>query len=220
MRALIATATLASAIALATLPALPNQAFATTGVLRCQLPDGSHLYTNKACSSFGAKSSSMDATVLNRIKSEQRREVRQIAERNGEDPAMALAQLDADRIVGAAISARRPVSSGCAATPEQLAVDLQASLAMNDVNRVAESFDWAGMGNDQAQRVFKQLERMTALQQVVDADYFEASIGGDGESLGNRGTMQLTFASANGGGTTVDGYDVTRQQGCYFLRYA
>ena len=32
--------------------------------------------------------------------------------------------------------------------------------------------------------------------------------------------MQLTFAYAGGAGISVDDYEVTRQQGCYFLRYA
>ena len=220
MRTLIATATLASAIALTALPALPNQAFATTSVLRCEMPDGTRLYTNKACASFGATSAPMDAAVLNRIKADHRREARRVAEQNGQDADAAVAAFDADRTVASAPSNRRPVSSGCAATPEQLASDLQASLAIGDVNRVAESFDWAGMRNDQAQQIFRQLERMSASQQVVDADYFEASISYGSVVSSNRGMMQLTFASAGGAGTSVDDYEVTRQQGCYFLRYA
>ena len=218
MRALLATASLAAAVALVALPSLPRVAHATTSVLRCQMPDGSKLYTNKACSSFGGTPVPMDAAVLNRIKAEQRREVRQVAQRNGDDPALALAALEADSIVATSASSRRPVSSGCAGSPEQLAVDLQASLAMDDVNRVAESFDWTGMANDQAQRVFKQLEQMAASREVVDADYFEASISYGGVPSSNRGLMQVTFAAADA--AAVDNFEVTRQQGCYFLRYA
>lgn len=220
MRALLATASVAAAIATAVaLPVVPRDAHATTSVLRCQMPDGTSLYTNKACSSFGGKPAAMDAGLLNRIKSEQRREVRQVAQQNGEDPEAALAELDADRMLTSLVATRRPVASGCAGTPEQLAADLQASLGINDVNRVAESFDWTGMRNEQAQLVFKQLERMAASQQVVDADYFAASISYGGVASSNRGLMQLTLAST-GSATTVDNYEVTRQQGCYFLRYA
>ena len=86
------------------------------------------------------------------------------------------------------------------------------------MNRVAESFDWSGMRNQQAQHIFKQLERMSASQQVVDADYFEATISYGGTLADNSGMMQLTFAS--GGSTNVDDFEVTRQNGCYFLRYA
>ena len=141
-----------------------------------------------------------------------------MAEENGEDADAAVAAFDADRTVASAPTNRRPVSSGCAATPEQLASDLQASLAIGDVNRVAESFDWAGMRNDQAQQIFRQLERMSASQQVVDADYFEATIRYGGTLADTSGMRQLTFASA--GNTNVDDFEVTRQNGCYFLRYA
>ena len=218
MRALLASASLAAAIAVAVLPALPHQAFATS-VLRCQMPDGSRLYTNKSCASFGASAAPMDAHVLNRIKSDQRRQVRIAAESNGEDVEAALAELDAGRMINGVVPVRRPVASGCAASPQQLALDLQASMAAGDVNRVAESFDWAGMANAQAQQIMRQLEAMAASQQVVDADYFEASIGSGVELAGHGGLMQLTFASA-GNATRVDNYDVTREKGCYFLRYA
>ena len=217
MRALLASASLAAAITLAVLPALPRPASATS-VLRCEMPDGSRMYTNKACASFGASAVPLDADVLNRIKSDQRREVRVAAEQNGEDVEAALAELDANRLVSKAVPVRRPVASGCAASPEQLAVDLQASMAAGDVNRVAESFDWEGMPNDQAQQIMRQLEHMAASQQVVDADYFEASIGQGAVLSPTRGLMQLTLASA--GSTTVADYQVTQAQGCYFMRYA
>lgn len=217
MRTLLATASLA-ATALVALPSMPRDAHATTSVLRCELPDGTHLYTNKACGSVGGKASPMDADVLDRIRSEQRREVRMATGHSGADPAAVPTEPGAQRWASAAVPVRRPVTGGCAGSPEQLAVDLQASLAMRDVNRVAESFDWVGMGNTRASQVFKQLEQMTASQQVVDADYFEASISYGGVPTVNHGLMQLTLASAQG--SRVESYDVTRQQDCYFLRYA
>ena len=64
----------------------------------------------------------------------------------------------------------------------------------------------------------RQLEHMAASQQVVDADYFEASIGQGAVLSPTSGLMQLTLASA--GSTTVADYQVTQAQGCYFMRYA
>jgi hypothetical protein len=219
MRSLFASASvLAAAIALATLP-MPRTAQAGTGVIRCELPDGTRMYTNKACSSFGGKASPMSADVLTRIRADQRREVRMRAEREGLDAEAALAELDADRMVASAVPARRPVAGGCAGSPRQLARDLQASMAMGDVNRIAESFDGAGMGNTQAQRIMGQLERMAG-RQLVDADYFDAAIASAGDAVDlDGGLMQVTYAGA-GAASSVDDFEVTRSQGCYFLRYA
>ena len=213
---LLASLIAASVLAAATSAPRPAEATAT-GVLRCQMPDGTTLYTNQGCGAFGARSAPITADLANRIVSERRLEARLGALRNGEDPDVALDELQAASVASAP-STRRDVSAGCARTPAQLARDLQASMAMRDVNRVAESFDWSGMRNQQAQHIFKQLERMSASQQVIDADYFEATISYGGTLADNSGMMQLTFASA--GSTNVDDFEVTRQNGCYFLRYA
>ena len=212
---LLASLIAASVLAAATSAPRPAEATAT-GVLRCQMPDGTTLYTNQGCGAFGARSAPITADLANRIVSERRLEARLGALRNGEDPDVALDELQAASVASAP-STRRDVSAGCARTPAQLARDLQASMAMRDVNRVAESFDWSGMRNQQAQHIFKQLERMSASQQVIDADYFEATISYGGTLADNSGMMQLTFAS--GGSTNVDDFEVTRQNGCYFLRY-
>ena len=94
---------------------------------------------------------------------------------------------------------------------------------MRDVNRVAESFDWAGMPHAQAQRVMTDLERLST-QQVAGIEYFDATIGGatmvaDAGSSGgaDRGLMQVTFADDKG--TSVLDFEVTRDEGCYFLQY-
>lgn len=213
MRTFASASLLATAIALATLPALSQRAEASAGVLRCEMPDGTHLYTNTSCDGLGGRSSPLPAEVLSRIRADRRHEARMQAQREGTDVDVALSELDAERMLAMAASVRRPVSSGCAASPVQLASDLQASLQLRDVNRVAESFDWAGMRNEQAQRIMSQLERLTA-QRVVDADYFEGQL----DAGSNEGTMQFTFDT--GGGTVIDDFEVTRHQGCYFLRYA
>lgn len=211
MRTLSASA-FAATLLLAALPAVPQRAEANTGVLRCQMPDGTSVYTNKACSAFGAKATPLSADVLNRIEREQRYE----AKLTGVEPA-------ANPLQTIQASVRRAPQSGCADTPQQLAADLAASVAMRDVNRVAESFDWAGMQNAQAQRVMIKLEGL-ARQVVSDAEYFDATIGGQqlyadasATSDGPAGLMQVTFD--NGDGRTVMDFDVRRDQGCYFLRY-
>lgn len=211
MRTVSASA-LVAAILLATLPAVPRRAEANTGVLRCQMPDGTSVYTNKACSAFGAKAMPLSGEVLNRIEREQRHEARLAGIEPLQDPLQPMQA-----------SMRRAVQGGCADSPRQLAADFAASVAMRDVNRVAESFDWAGMQNAQAQRVMSELERLTA-QVVMDAEYFDATIGGQlmfadasGSIDGPAGLMQVTFD--NGPGTSVMDFDVQRDQGCYFLRY-
>lgn len=211
MRTMSASA-LAAAILLAALPAVPQRAEANTGVLRCQMPDGTSVYTNKACSAFGAKAMPLPGEVLNRIERERRYEAKLSGVEPTEGPLQPMQA-----------SVRRAVASGCADSPQQLAADLAASVAMRDVNRVAESFDWAGMQNAQAQRVMAQLERLSQ-QVVTDAEYFDATIGGNvlyadasGAVDGAAGLMQVTFD--NGQGTSVMDFDVQRDEGCYFLRY-
>ena len=211
MRTLSASA-LTAAFLLAALPAVPQRAEANTGVLRCQMPDGISLYTNKACSAFGAKATPLSGEVLNRIEREQRYEARLTGVEPSESPLQPMQA-----------SVRRLPQLGCAGSPQQLAADLAASVAMHDVNRVAESFDWAGMQNAQAQRVMAKLERLSR-QVVTDAEYFDATIGGQvmyaeaGTAVdGAAGLMQVTFD--NGDGTSVMDFNVQRDEGCYFLQY-
>ena len=46
--------------------------------------------------------------------------------------------------------ARRSAAAGCARTPTQLSMDLHGSLALGDVNRLAESYHWVGMTQAQS----------------------------------------------------------------------
>jgi hypothetical protein len=205
MRTLSASA-IAATLLLAALPAVPQRAEANTGVLRCEMPDGTSVYTNKACSDSGAKASPLEAEVLNRIAREQRHEAR-LSGATEEMVASIAPRMQA-------MAAPRPASSGCADSPEQLARDLQASLAVGDVNRVAESFDWAGMQHRQAQPIMDALDRMAGRDALVNAEFFQADLGGGG----NAGLMQVTFDSD--GATRIEDYEVSANSGCYFLRYA
>ena len=220
MRPLL-TSALVAAIAMAVLPALPQPAEAGTGVLRCEMPDGTSVYTNRACGAFGAKSSPLSAEVLSRIAREQRKEDKLVGAQSGVEANSIATDVGNPAI---ALPTRRPVARGCATTPQELAQDLQGSVALADVNRVAESFDWAGMGNEQAQRIMSRLEQL-AQRNVRDAEYFDASIGqgamfadaGISGSDGAAGLLQVTFDAGNG--DSIVDFDVRRDKGCYFLRY-
>lgn len=220
MRPLL-TSALVSAIAMAVLPAIPQRAEAGTGVLRCEMPDGTSVYTDKACGALGAKTTRLSANVLSSIASDQRHQRELVALQSGiEGDATANTASDAQ----ISFPVRRPVTRGCATTPQQLALDLQGSVALKDVNRVAESFDWAGMGNAQAQRIMARLEQV-AQRNVRDAEYFDASIGqgalfadaGTPSVDGAAGLLQVTFDAGNG--DSIVDFDVRRVKGCYFLRY-
>ena len=221
MRPLL-TSAIVAALALAFLPAIPQRADAGTGVLRCQKPDGTAVYTSTSCTAFGAKAAPLPADVLGRIARDQRRETRLLALQSG---------IDADALSNAASSdlpvmtpARRPLARGCATSPQQLALDLQGSVALGDVNRIAESFDWAGMGNQQAQRIMARLQQI-AHRPVRDTEYFDASIGentqfaeaGNSTNDGAAGLLQVTFDAGNG--DSIVDFAVRRDEGCYFLRY-
>lgn len=195
---------LAAAVLLLALPAIPHRAEANTGVLRCRMPDGTSAYGNRACSDLGATAAPLSADVLNRIASEQRREARA----SGVDDDAIAALSTSNPFSGI----RRKAPGGCATSPAQLGLELQSSLAMGDVNRVAESFDWTGMRHAQARPIMDRLGRMASRDRIVDAEFFQAERGGPRDA----GLMHITFASD--GITRVDDYAVSTNSGCYFLR--
>lgn len=218
------TSALVAAVALAVLPTIPQRAEAGTGVLRCQMPDGSAAYTNKSCNAFGAKAAPLPADVIGRIARDQRREAKLgLQSGNHASTADALGNQLAGIDVAAPGPARRPLASGCAISPQQLAQDLKGSVALGDVNRIAESFDWAGMGNEEAQRVMARLQQI-ARRPVRDAEYFDVSVGdgmfADASNVapdGAAGLLQVTFDA--GDGDSIVDYGVRRDEGCYFLHY-
>ena len=209
MRPLLApTLALATATLVALMSAAPRSAEASTGVARCAMPDGSYAYTNTACSSLGGKSAPLPADVLNRIQRERRYEAQLTGQPMVDDGLL-------DQAV--AVAPRRPLAGGCATTPQQLAMDLRASVAQGDVNRIAESFDWAGMPHRQAMQVMARIETLGG-QAVLDAEYFDATIGLGALDDAASGMMQVVLDDA--GARTVADFDVRRTSGCYFLRYA
>lgn len=184
---------------------------AATGIQRCLSADGTPIYTDKPCSLLGAQRTPISGELLSRIAREQQ---------------AAAAATGVDLIKGATppAVARRSAASGCARTATQLTMDLQGSWALGDVNRVAESYHWVGVGHRRAQQLMKQLDRL-ASQKLLQAEYFDASIGSGtmqlaeagGPGSGAAGVLQLMLS--DGGATSVQDFDVQRYSGCYFIRF-
>ena len=228
-------ATLITGMLLSTVPAAaPVEA--TSAIQRCESPDGTLVYTDKACAAFSAKAVPMSGELLTRIAHEDAREDSIAPPSNGDAGSMDAGQYaDAAMPLDAATDTSIPMSrrgpgSGCARTPTQLAMDLRGALGLGDVNRVAESYDWVGMSNKQGQRTMDRLQQLIG-RQVIDSHYFDAQItsspfadagavitadASDGRP-GDAGMLQLTLGS--GMQATIIDFDVRHYAGCYFIRY-
>jgi len=194
--------------------AVPVQA--TSAILRCKSPDGTLVYTDKACSAFGAKSAPIPGDLLTRIYRDESRYV-------DADGAIAAAALPA--------VARRDPRRGCARTTTQLAMDLRASLALGDVNRVAESYHWVGMSSRQGERTLDRLQALTG-RPVLDSHYFDARIGvADPDGIdagalasnadigGDAGMLQLVLGDDGDAARSAVDFDVHHYAGCYFVTF-
>jgi hypothetical protein len=206
-------AALTTALLLSTMPVM-RSAHATTSIARCATADGSTVYTDKACSIFGAKPVPIPAPLLTHIAHDEARFG------DGDTGNMATV-LPAP--------ARRSPADGCARTPTQLAMDLRGSLALGDVNRVAESYDWVGMSSRQGSRTMDRLQQLIG-KPVMDSHYFDAQIatGGTGDAGtllasttttvgGDAGMLQLVLG--DGASLAAIDFNVHRVMGCYFIRF-
>lgn len=203
-------ATVALTLLAASLP-LTSPVQAGTGIQRCQSADGTTIYTETACSVLSAASRPLPSDLLNRLA------------REAADTSLSPEYASAAAPTTLA-AARRSLTAGCARTPKQLSMDLRGSLALGDVNRLAESYHWVGLSPKQTKPIMQQLERL-ALQPLDDAQYFDAPIGPDtmqladaGIGTGNAaaGMMQLRF-----GGDLPQAldFDIARYAGCYFIKF-
>lgn len=207
--ALAGTGLLATMFALQHIPT----AAAADGIQRCIGSDGTVAYTDHACAALGATATPISDELLTRIAREQ------AAEASG-------AEAGFDRTARAAkpVVARRSAASGCARSPTQLSMDLQGSWALGDVNRIAESYHWTGLGHAQGQQIMQRLDRLSG-KPLSRVHYFDARIGSGamqladagGGSAGLAGIMQVVLG--NGTARTVQDFDVARYQGCYFIRF-
>jgi hypothetical protein len=212
--------------ALAALPAPVPAEAASDGalLLRCRSPDGTIGYTDRSCAVFGAKSVPIDAQLVTRIVRDQARQARLQAMAAGAQPDFDMGSathIDDAYAAAPATPGRRSPASGCARTPAQLANDLQASVALGDVNRIAESYHFAGMSTAAGERVLDRLQRYAG-RSVVDSNYYAASMGPalDDTGAGDApGVVQLVLGGQEGGAAAVD-FDVERYAGCYFVSFA
>lgn len=179
-----------------------------TGIQRCEGADGAVIYTDKVCTTFGAKAVPMTGELLIRV------------DTNGGSALPVAGYRDASEpLPSPRARARASFSGGCARTPQQLSMDLQAAFAIGDVNRVAESYHWTGMTQSQATPVMRQLERLAA-QPLVEARFLDVQIGSGDLQLAdldrNTGLIQLVFA--DDGRHSIHA-DVQRYSDCYFIRF-
>lgn len=214
---------------LCTLPLSPPLA-ASSVIQRCKSPDGALIYTDKACVALEARATPMSRELRNRIASEAAHERSQSLSQTGfpvSDPRTPPPN--------AVRTSRRSAAAGCARTPTQLEMDLQGSLALGDVNRLAESYHWTGMSTRQGRQTMERLQHLIG-RQVVDSQYFNASISSAGSDWpataiapmgglasatglgGSAGVLQLVLRDDSSNTSIID-FDVERYSGCYFVSF-
>lgn len=214
----------ALAAALAAAAPMPMPASATDALLRCRSPDGTIGYTDRSCAVFGAQAVPVSGDMLVRIARDEAR----VAGADRLDDR--LDDIEGLGPYAAGAPGRRSPAAGCARTPTQLAMDLHAALALGDVNRVAESYHFAGMSSAAGESTLDRLQRLVG-RIVVDSHYYDASIaaagsGGfaDGAALlagpgdAGPGMLQLVLGNGDGSATAID-FDVRRYAGCYFVSF-
>lgn len=178
-----------------------------SGIQRCEAPDGTAIYTDRACTSLGATASPMSGELRTRL----------AYSADGDFDTGVFGARRAPAV------ARRSAASGCARSSTQLSMDLQGAWALGDVNRIAESYHWVGLNSDQARTIMERLDRLAA-QPLWQAHYFDARIGGamqfaDASAAAptSAGVMQLVFG--DGASRQVQDFDVRRYHGCYFVQF-
>jgi len=210
--------TLALALLGATLPA-SAPANASGAIQRCIAPGGADVYTDKPCARLGASASPLPAELLERIARDEALERRR-------DPLAGTVDAAQPLDAGATPATRRPAASGCARNPAQLALDLRGALALGDVNRLAESYHWAGMSAEAGKPVMDRLQDLST-KALIDV----RSFGGGFAGLSNGNTLLASadgHAAATGivqlvlgddGARSVVDLDMHRYAGCYFVSF-
>jgi hypothetical protein len=211
--------TAALALLGASVPAA-TPALASSSLQRCIGSDGTEVYTDRACGRLGASAIPLPAGLLGRIARDEAAERRR-------DPLAATVDASLPLDAGTAPAARRSPASGCAKSPAQLAADLRGALALGDVNRVAESYHWAGMSAKAGRHVMDRLQRLAARKAVASRYYGSGGLSGisDGATLlasagdGAIGGGLLQVVLGDDGARPVVDFDVHRYAGCYFVSF-
>lgn len=205
---------LAAAVALSA-PASRDVQAGYTGINKCRGSDGGVVYTDEPCESFGARQEPMSTDLGMRLASESSRIPSDITG----DAALADAMLPSAQGTPAG---RRSLASGCARTPTQLAMDVQASLGLRDVNRLAESYYWVGMDHQASIPVMKRLEALSRTQ-LLGAQVQTMSMGlqfadASGEMMEPQaGTLALSLQTEEGPRSVH--LNVRQYAGCYFASF-
>ena len=186
-------------------------------IARCAR-NGGVVYTDKACKAIGARALPMSSELI--------RGLARIEATEPVDAGGALPTEDTEQMENAQayLAARR--NTGCARSPEQLALQLRGAVAMGDVNRIAAAYNWAGMRSNQAAGVLAKLEAL-GREEVTSANYYNATFGD--AALATMMPTALRSSGGNGpagflqlvqnGGTSVTEFDVHRMAGCYFVSF-
>lgn len=207
----IASCTLVLLAAVASSPLHDAEAADASIIQRCEAQDGNAIYTDKPCAVFHSQPTRLSDDLSIRLA------LADAAERRFADSAQSMdGYRDASEPLQTAMPGRRSLAAGCARSPQQLSRDLVGAFALHDVNRVAESYHWAGMSQRQSLPVMKQLERLSA-QPLADARFLAAWIGSGEQAVAampkDAGLMQLVFAD----GARIVDFEVRRYSGCYFI---
>lgn len=221
-------ATLVAGALLSTVP-VSAPVDATRAIQRCMSRDGTLAYTDNACAASGAQPMAMPSGLMARIAQEDA--VSLVGAGAGRPGGYADAATALDASGAPLPGSRRAAGSGCARTPTQLAMDLQGALLLGDVNRVAESYDWAGMSNPQGQRTLDRLQQLIG-RPVIASRYYNAQImaspfAGEAGAVATAsavdagpdgaGVLQLTLGDDAHAAMTE--FAVHRYAGCYFVRF-
>lgn len=196
-------------------PAVHDVQAAYSGIQRCRAADGTAVYTDKPCSLVGARAEAMSDELALRLRNEATMEPAAAVDANA-----SFASLTPPGPIG-----RRSAASGCARTTTQLAMDIQGSVALGDVNRLAESYHWAGMRHRDSIPVMQRLERISR-SQVSATQFFDAQIGsalafadaGGGLPDDGRAGILMVQLAGNEGAQSLE-LNVERYAGCYFVSF-
>jgi hypothetical protein len=171
-------------VSLAVAPAARS---ASGAIVHCMSRDGSSLYTDRPCAFAGARPAPMSGALLARLTSDAR-----LARDQGLEASLPIGVGD----VMPSTVPRRPAAEGCARSPRQLAADVRGSLALGDVNRLAESYHWVGMHTREGRRTLERLGHLLG-HQAVDSQYYAAqlaSLSDDDTRGGDGGILQVVLS--------------------------
>jgi hypothetical protein len=209
MKTMTFALTLAAAAAL-TAPVARNAEAAYTGVQKCRAADGTTVYTDAACGQFGATPAPMSSELGLRLASER------------------ADALQGDVVPGSLLpdaagtpTGRRSLAAGCARSPAQLAMDVQASIGLHDVNRLVESFHWVGVSHQEALPVLQRLDSISRSR--VLASQVHGSLGSQFADAGHRATLaapaRLQLVLQGDEAPRSLDLNVEQYSGCYFARF-